>query len=187
MVGLEDRTGATATSVQQGFVQHFILPLWECMARVHPELQHFVDNAAANAQRYAGPGRSPRSDEGEGEAFFRRANDVSLCGGGVVEWVAWGGVAWRGVAWRVVSIRHWMDGRTDGWMVGWLGRVVVSPPRCCVPEKVKSVSHTNTLHPCAQVSQPQQGESRSVVVVIAGGVGSGSATVHVRMTFCPPK
>jgi len=50
MVGLEDRDGPIATNVQQGFVQHFILPLWETMASLHPELQHFVDNAAKNSQ-----------------------------------------------------------------------------------------------------------------------------------------
>lgn len=51
MVGLEDRQGAAAMTVQQGFVQHFILPFWETVARIIPELQHFADNASANASR----------------------------------------------------------------------------------------------------------------------------------------
>lgn len=50
MVGLEDRTAPAATNMQLGFVQHFVLPLWECVARIVPELQHFVDNATANVQ-----------------------------------------------------------------------------------------------------------------------------------------
>ena len=51
MVGLEDRQGLAATRVQQGFVQHFICPLWETVARLIPELQHFASNAARNADR----------------------------------------------------------------------------------------------------------------------------------------
>ncbi len=50
MVGLEDTSGLAATCMQLGFVQHFILPLWESVARVLPELQHFADNATSNVQ-----------------------------------------------------------------------------------------------------------------------------------------
>ena len=53
MVGIEDRQGVTALNMQQGFVRHFILPLWESMARIHTPLRHFVDNATRNAEIYS--------------------------------------------------------------------------------------------------------------------------------------
>ena len=53
MVGLEDVNGYVALNMQEGFVTHFIVPLWETVSRILPEMKHFAANAIMNAQRYS--------------------------------------------------------------------------------------------------------------------------------------